>query len=62
MESCTDFRYELKMAVTDSVFVIYSQAKVNPHIPQKALRVRKYFILIGRIMSCDYYIIRGAMW
>ena len=51
MESCTVFRYELKMAVTDSVFVIYSQAKVYPHIPQKALRVRKYFILIGHIMS-----------
>ena len=62
MESCTFFRYELKMAVTDSVFVIYSQAKVHPHIPQKALRVRKYFILIGHVMSYDYYIIRGAMW
>ena len=61
MESCTVFRYELKMAVTDSVFVIYLQAKVYPHIPQKALRVSKYFYLIGQIMSCDYYIIRDAM-
>ena len=61
MESCTVFRYELKIAVTDSVFVIYSQTKVHSHIPQKALRVRKYFILLDHIMSCDYYIIRGAM-
>ena len=59
---CYCFRYELKMAVTDSVFVVYSQTKAHSHIPHKALRVRKYFILIGHIMSCDYYIIRGAMW
>ena len=61
-ESCTVFRYELKMAVTDSVFVIYPQTKVHPHVPYKALRVRTYFILIGHIISCDYYIIRGATW
>ena len=61
MESCTVFRYQLKMAITDSVFVICSQTKVDHHIPQKALRVRKYFILIGHIMSNDYYIIRDAM-
>ena len=60
-KSCTVFRYELKMAVTDSVFVIYLQTKVDHHIPQKALRVSKYFNLIGHMMSCDYYIIRGAM-
>ena len=61
MESCTVFRYELKMSVTESVFVIYPQAKVYTHISQKALRVRKYFILIGHIMSYDYYIIRGPV-
>ena len=61
MKSCTVLRYELKMSVTDSVFVIYSQTKIHSHIPHKTLRVRKYFILIGHAMSCDYYIIRGAM-
>ena len=50
------------MGVTDSVFVMYSQAKVNPRVPHKALRVRKYFVLVGHVMSYDYYIIRGAMW
>ena len=62
MESCTVLRYKLKMAVTDSVFVIYLQTKCHSYIPHKALRVRKYFILIGHAMSCDYYITRGAMW
>ena len=50
------------MGVTDSVFVIYSQDKVHPRVPHKALRVRKYFVLVGHVMSYDYYIIRGAMW
>ena len=62
MESCTVLRYKLKMAITDSVFVIYLQTKCHSYIPHKALRVRKYFILIGHAMSCDYYITRGAMW
>ena len=61
MESCTLLRYELKMSVTDLVLVIYSQTKTHSYIPHKALRIRKYFILIGHAMSCDHYIVRGAM-
>ena len=59
MESCTFFRYGLKMFITE--YVVYSQSKFHSHIPNEALRVRKYFILIGHAMSCDYYIISGVM-
>ena len=61
-ESCTVLRHELNIAVTDSIFVIYLQTKPHSYIPHKALRVRKYFILIGHTMRCDYYITRVAMW
>ena len=60
IQLCSIYRYELKMAVTDSIFTIYSQSTSHRETFNRSMMRVPAQKLINSVHACDVGI-RGAM-